>query len=274
MNLFDIKAKGETKFIVIGKNGNIKQDTGWTDNLLLDSFFAMDNIPFSYAKVGTGNTPPQVTDTDISAQLGIASIANTNQVSGSPSLIGDAASGFTYTTASRVHSWNIGDIVGNISEYVLCTHPTNANTAYVRNLIKDNVGNPITISVTEDDQLQLWWRLSKTILGNNDLTPVTTTETVNGVSTDITVKHLNTTYLSTDMNTGFQSRVYGPFRLVTFVGGDPDVATAIAAAAGADLGNIYGTAEQGSNFANATHSYEGNGVAKFTFTGDFPINTS
>jgi hypothetical protein len=68
--------RGEYKFILRNEDGSIAQETDWQDNLITDNGlfrFGHDYFTgtwYSNVYVGTGTTPPAITDTQLEAQIG------------------------------------------------------------------------------------------------------------------------------------------------------------------------------------------------------------
>jgi|GEM_PF-3246959 len=277
INLGNVKASGYTRFVVRNKHGDITQDTGFQNNLLLDRFFTALSFSPLYAKVGTSTASPLVTDTDIGAQLGPVSASGTTTGGGSDVSAGDAINGYTLTTKSYIFRWSLGAIVGNISEYVLCTSTSIADTAIVRNLFKDSGGNPTTLTLTSSDQLEIWWKQSKKWTGSNEMGNTVSNIVLNGIATDITLTQLNPSLLSSvssfSQNVG--PSVIANLTLRTLTDNSNSSALAIYNAnAGDDL--IGGTfaAEQMSNSTAGTISNPIAGVARITHQATFGLYAS
>lgn len=198
INLGNMAVSGQARFIVRGKNGKIKQDTPYQDNLLLDKFFTLGFAPsFLYAYVGTSSDTPIGSQTHVLNQLGVVSGSGKTDGAGFEILAGGSdADGYTALLQEQHFSWELGDIIGNISEYCISVSQT-ANNAIVRNLIKDSSGNPTTITLTADDQLEIYWRLSKKSPGSVSMSSAVTSVLLNGVSTDVTATQLNPNIFST-----------------------------------------------------------------------------
>lgn len=139
------------------KNGRVElvRETGWFDNLITN--FGLNNIGKNTAlgtncRVGTGNTAPAFTDTQLVAQ-----IAGTADWS-SPSLVLAGAPDYQ-STYSLTYEFPQGAVVGNIAEIGIGAAATGANL-FSRALIVDGVGNPVSIPVTAIQILRVTYRLS------------------------------------------------------------------------------------------------------------------
>lgn len=148
--------RGEYNVVVRHADGSTTE-TGWFKNLILNSglnLLGSSSEPIKYARVGTGNSTPVVTQTSLDAQ--IASTASsiggyTSRVnSGSPLY----QTLYTYTLAFAQ-----GAVVGNITEVGIGWQQTGA-TLFSRALILDNLGNPTTLTLVSLDQLTIYYRLN------------------------------------------------------------------------------------------------------------------
>lgn len=194
----NIKARLEGRFRLQtkdAKTGRLTQDTGWFKNLITDS--GLDQIGNlsgvsgqSYyptvatdAFVGTGNTAPANTDTQMTSYL--ASVGGgtgkhpyaTSYVAGPPAYW------------SAVASWDFpeGSATGNIAEvgagsiFDSSTNPP-TYTLFSHALVVDSNGNPTTITVLSTEVLTLSYELRCYI----DTTDNTGTASISGTSYNIT----------------------------------------------------------------------------------------
>jgi hypothetical protein len=134
------------------------EDFGESPNMLLDGFFerfASGNLSTVswYMFVGTGTTPVDATQTQLTSQVGsydsLTIFENDNVKVGNDyiaSSTGDA-------------EWAIGAIVGNISEVGVRLGGRIGSTLDSRALIVDSQGNPTTITVTAEDKLVVSYTL-------------------------------------------------------------------------------------------------------------------
>lgn len=152
---------GRFRITVHKKDGSLKSDTGWFDNLITNqgldwwgvnpTGYTSGNFT-SFCCVGTGNTTPAFTDTVLTAALTPAAhlgSSSSSYVAGPPAYWSNI---YTYT-------WAQGAIVGNIAEIGIgdLANPnppyTGVVALYSHALIVDGGGSPTTISVTSTDTL-------------------------------------------------------------------------------------------------------------------------
>jgi len=149
-------------------NGQLKQnskpckETDWFDNIVLDSglrrLSAGDAAEF--LAVGSGNSTPVVTQTGLDALL-----ATTNVKSGF--LSGrQLATSPIYTWMRSTYRFAVGAAKGNIAEVGLGWFAGTSNNMFNRALIRDINGNPVVITVLEDEildvlvELRHYWKES------------------------------------------------------------------------------------------------------------------
>ena len=99
------------------------------------------------ARVGTGSTPPSVTDTNLASPLAASNTVNAN-------VSGAAGTAPYYGWYRRTFRFNAGVATGNISEVGIAT-ATTGGTLFSRALTVDGAGNPITITVLSDEILDV-----------------------------------------------------------------------------------------------------------------------
>lgn len=130
-------------------DGRIRPLTGWFPNLItntgLDNLGGTHGYPWTHCVVGTGNTAPANTDTQLVAQ-----VADTTGVVTRTS----AASGTTPFFGTLTTTWQFptGAAAGNLAE-VGCG--SSATTLFSRALILDGGGSPTTITVLADEALNV-----------------------------------------------------------------------------------------------------------------------
>lgn len=282
VNLGKVSVGGEFKVVIKNKKGEIKNESCWRDNLLLDRYFAKGESTFNsiFARVGTGNTAPTPIDTQVQSPIG--GVSASRIYSGSQTVVGDVNTGFTVTTRTVILSFGLGGIVGNVSEFILTDTSSGSYIAFVRSLFKDSNGNPTTITVTGDDELQIWWRLKKKLPGKNDMSIVSSNVTLDGVDTQVTLKPLNPNMYNTWGNYNFASTngvdvshmcfLYGT--IGTVVSTVASVLDLINAAAGDDMASVTVPCEQKQSRSAFIHSNPSAGVAKYTSSYTAGINPS
>jgi hypothetical protein len=122
-----------------------------------------------YARVGTGNTIPTTSDTNLVSQ--IASVSYT-------SFSSTALASSPYTASNTVtFQFGLGAAAGNLSE-IGVGWTTTGSTLYSRALIVDGAGNPTTITVLSNEYLYVYY----TAYINPPLTDGTGTVVLNGTT--------------------------------------------------------------------------------------------
>lgn len=142
------------------KSGVMVQDTGWFDNLILDSGLdeigvqVANTIPrhTEYIVVGSGSTAPAVGDLQLESE-----VARTAAATSSPSVSIDTVDRFA--TLQRSASFLSGSAAGNLSEVGASRYSSaGAGNLFSRSLIKDSEGSPTTITVASDEDLVVDYR--------------------------------------------------------------------------------------------------------------------
>lgn len=157
--------KGRFSLSVMGSNGKEKAKVE-CDNMVLDALITKLNSN-TYSAVtypgpggdilnkialGTGTTPPQPGDSSLESQLIVEPFRGSWYTSYSEVIPGETLKG----VMRRTHSFNQGQINANLSEIGVIDSRGNLIT---RSLIKDDLGNPTTLTVTNEDQLVLVYYL-------------------------------------------------------------------------------------------------------------------
>lgn len=137
------------KLVVRKANGDIKSETDWFPNIVLDTGLNRMSVGTAVDRccVGTGNSTPVATQTALDAFLVSTTGVNGGDVTGS-----NTTTTPYYNWARRTWRFAQGVATGNISEVGLGWG--NANL-WNRALIKDGNGNPTTISVLSDEILDV-----------------------------------------------------------------------------------------------------------------------
>lgn len=172
MNTTGVKGKYK---LIIHKGDETKPTrvVDWFDNLItnqgLDYLGAITSSPiYQYCKVGSGSVTPAFTD------VGLVSPLATKDIS---------AITHGFTTVAPFYSWkrmeylfSPGNATGNISEISIGWDSNNVS-AFSRALITEE-GNPITLTILEDDFLTVYYELRL----YPNLTDVTGSVTIGGVN--------------------------------------------------------------------------------------------
>jgi len=146
-------------------NGRIIHTSPWMNNLITDAgkrtyINSNNNIDVSCV-VGTGNSTPAASDTALNAQIYRTSAA---EASALPPVFTE--SGGTLKSTYRFR-FNPGQATGNISELgIYLGLPGYADfTLFSRALVRDSQGNPTTITVLNDEYLDVYWEFTLTVAG-------------------------------------------------------------------------------------------------------------
>lgn len=151
-------------------------DTGWFDNLItdwgLDRYTTLQHSSMTrYCHVGTGNTPPKNTDTQLQSRLGQTERSGGNSTSMSPSTPP------YYSETQWTYPFTLGSVVGNLAEIGVGQNGP-SGSLWSRALIVDQNGEPTTFPVLDDEQLIAYYRLrlyipEDDVVGQIDIGPNT-----------------------------------------------------------------------------------------------------
>lgn len=150
-----LKAKIEVgarfKFITSKANGHVSKETAWFNNLVLDAGLdAMGGggtADITHVWVGTGNSTPTPTQTGLDNTL-----AGTSTTSAGDQRGVQTSNLPYYYWMRRTFRFDLGVAAGNLSEVGL---GNDSSALFNRALIKDNSGNPITVTVLSDEFLDV-----------------------------------------------------------------------------------------------------------------------
>jgi hypothetical protein len=153
------KIGGQWKVEILDKEGNSRVVLDWFDNLIVDSGLNSygssgnsTNGSLQTISVGTGTTSPDASDTGLSGStLGSASVGAITT-----SFVTDDTD--SYVQGSATITFGLGVIVGNATEVGVFL---GNGDLFSRTLFKDGEGNPTSITVLEDEQLRLTYRVRK-----------------------------------------------------------------------------------------------------------------
>lgn len=153
INLPKIKVTGHYQIQIIRANGDVDTVADF-DNLITDACLnymassALSSI--NHIGVGSSQTAPQFSDTVLGAQIG-SRASNSNSFDSSFNAAGN------FWESSKTWTFGLGAIVGDIAEVGAFSAPT-GGVMVSRSLLKDGLGNPITIPVQADEQLAVTWK--------------------------------------------------------------------------------------------------------------------
>lgn len=151
----------------------------------------------SWMGVGSGTTPPAVTDTQLEAQ-----IVRTNS-NGSPPIYSTAGTGGTdvdywWIKTTKVFLPGVG--TGNLTEVGIFNQST-GGTMWCRQLFKDGSGTPVTIVKTSEDELRISYELRLYTMKSTN----TSTFTIKSVSRTCTTRAYDVDTANRWGNTGLLS---------------------------------------------------------------------
>ena len=195
MSNFNLKIKtgvrGRFRLFTTDETGKITKDTGFFNNLITNG--GLDQIanyvPYSTAYstpylgtvafVGTGNTPPAYTDTSLTSYLASSTWANSGAFANSVYTPAGTNPGYISWTATYI--FPAGTATGTLAEVgigEIASPSPGINILFSHALIVDGSGNPTTITVLANEQLNVVYELQLII----DPTIQTGTITYNSVT--------------------------------------------------------------------------------------------
>lgn len=148
------------------ESGVICHETPWFDNLITDNgldmmwappggaFGIRYMVPACY--VGSGNTPPAVTDSTLVALVAGVGSSSGEWAQGSSVFVEEAGGIPAYWRQTWKYRFGTGVAAGNLSEVAVGWTSTNL---FSRALIVDGAGNPTTITVLADEVLDVTYEL-------------------------------------------------------------------------------------------------------------------
>lgn len=144
---------GRYRLQVRGPDGEVRRDSGWFNNLILDA--GLNRIGTgavgTYCQVGSGSNTPNVADTSLQSF-----IASTGSVPSSTNDRVDGAEKYGFTR--YVYRFAAGVAAGNISEVGVGWTSASGNL-FSRALVIDEFGTPNTITVLSDEVLDVTYEL-------------------------------------------------------------------------------------------------------------------
>ena len=248
---------------VLNENTDREVDTGWFDNLVLNSGLnwlgsnSGSNL-FAYACIGTGTNAAAATDTSLQAYVASTSDLHFD----SQSNVGPS----TYAGTMQLHhAYPQGAVVGNMAE-VGVGWAAGGSSLWSRARIVDGGGTPTTLTVTSLDQLTVYYSLTCTPV----LTDLTGNVTISGTSYPFTGRIADATTFMSNLFSALTG-TYGQWGQMTASGGSTSSNVVQSYPAASSLGAITaepsGTPEYSGTSAAAGYT-AGNYYADSTFTLD------
>lgn len=165
INTPTIGIAGEARCVITGVDGEVRLDTGYFDNLILNQgldFFGggKGGSINSYCAIGSGNSAPLVTQTKLDAFIAIASGTNIT----SSYAYTDTGDGMYRMWEQKKYRFTT-NVDLNISELGLVSTGTTAENYYLttRVLPKDSLGAPTSLSLKKGETLDAYYKLHKVI---------------------------------------------------------------------------------------------------------------
>lgn len=164
MEVSGLGIAGEVRLVVTGENGEIREDTGYHKNLILDQgleFLGGNHGTHinSSCVIGSGNSTPTVTQTKLDSFLAIVS-GDSQTSDHSYTDTGDGL--YRFWEQKRYRFSGLADV--NVSELGLASQG-NASNYYLttRVLVKDSMGEPTSISIRTGETLDIYYKIHKVV---------------------------------------------------------------------------------------------------------------
>lgn len=155
MNIeFNAKVQALFQFEVRGPDGEIRRESGWSPNLVLDQGLELIGTGgcLNFCQVGSGVSTPLKTDKNLEVFVGETTKTPVGQIR--PTWGMDSDEGFCWTR--KIFRFEQGQAVGNISEVgVGGTDKGGTKVLFNRALIRDAQGFFATVAVMEDETLDV-----------------------------------------------------------------------------------------------------------------------
>lgn len=135
-------------------DGRIRPLTDWFPNLITNAgldLIGSSSTWLTACQVGSGTTPPSVSDTVLANRIA----GTSNRISNQSSAIGTPP---YYATRTITYQFGQGAAAGNLTE-VGIGNSTSGPTLFSRALILDGEGQPTTITVLSDEFLQVDYQI-------------------------------------------------------------------------------------------------------------------
>ncbi|HEX7764156.1 MAG TPA: hypothetical protein VF433_11175 [Cellvibrio sp.] len=161
-------------------DGTVREKVGGFSNLILNAGLDMlGNVIFQTSRcaVGTGSTAPAPTQNTLVSQLAVTSTVQ--------SVTGNTSGTAPYLcTRTIVYRFAAGAAVGNLSEIGVGSNTGTPMPCFSRELIRDGMGNPTTLTVLSDEFLDVTYQVTLA----PPLSDVTGTFSISGTPYDYTLR--------------------------------------------------------------------------------------
>ncbi|MBB4126214.1 hypothetical protein GGR77_001504 [Xanthomonas translucens] len=155
---------GRYRLEVLKRDGEVRFDSGWQDNLVLDSGLNMmaTFVPFSsafrYIAVGSSNAAVSASQSLLGSWMAVADFTQISTLSNVTGYNNDDPSA-DYTYYTNTVTFAVGAVVGNVAELGLCSGTSSSSPLFTRALVKDAAGATVTIAVLASEQLRVTYQL-------------------------------------------------------------------------------------------------------------------
>lgn len=249
-----MECTGRFKLEAINAAGEVTKSTGWFDNIVtnggLNAMGVQDPSMFSFCLAGTGTTTPAATDTSLTAYLGSSTSFSLS--------IGAQSTSPYFGTYLLTYNFDIGSTTGNVAEIGIGNRSSQGASGFVlfsHALVLDGSGSPTTITILSTEALRVTYEF-RVYPPTSD---VTTTDTINGVSTTITLRAANVTSAGLWANTPVPAM------------NTPGQISAYTGTIGTVTGSPSGTGYTGNPQTFTANAYSANSLQR-SYTGTFPTS--
>lgn len=210
--MMTFETRGEYLIKKYKRDGTLVQEVGPIKNLItnrgLDAIAVGSGLFSQYMFVGTGTTPPAVTDSGMSAYLAKTSTLQDQSSGnlGSPDYVGYHS--VTYRFGEGAAAGNLTEVGIGYLEYDTSTPPVEFRRPCSRALIVDALGNPVTITVLSDEYLDVTY----TLYVYPPKTDYSSSVTISGVSYGYTVRLANAASTQVYLAASSQQTFYSVFK--------------------------------------------------------------
>lgn len=190
-----MKAFGRYKIVITNDKDKTTIDHGWRDNVVLNKVLKVHNdnlYPKTFNMwLGSGATTP--TASDVGLENPIAKISGSYYMRANRMEVSiDRALGIMRFTTEQAFNGGTGAVIGNISELgvgIVNSSSYKADYIFTRALVKDELGNPATITLGEFDRLTVYYNHGWEFDLKQEL--LNTTFDYKGVSTKVVAKFID-----------------------------------------------------------------------------------
>lgn len=155
LTLVNNRLSGWFKMEAVKRNGQRRLLADWFPNLITDQgldYIGSNSSMLARCAVGTGSTPPDVSDTTLGVEVAVTSTIQSNST-------GNSGAPDYYGYREITYRFSQGAAAGNLSEVGVGSNIGSPMPVFSRALILDGEGSPTTITVQEDEYLDVTYQL-------------------------------------------------------------------------------------------------------------------